>query len=631
MPEPNTKVEEKPVQSKPAPKEGEKKDATLDKIVAKIGDAENVLVALSDNPTVDEMAAAIGLTMVLDSIGKHATAIYSGKTPNVLEFLNPQATFETNTNSLQDFIIALNKEKADHLRYKVDGDFVKVYITPYRTTISEDDLEFSRGDFNVDLVIALNVAAATDLDGALKEHGRIMHDASAINITTGEAGKFGEVEWTNPEASSISEMVTNLATRLQKDLDQASATALLTGLVAATDRFSNEQTTPAAMVLAATLMKAGADQQLVAANVSGGVGAGGEEAAEESSDEPAGEIKVPKKEEDKSVLDVRRSEPAKEEQPEEAKEEPKEEVKAEEAKVEETPAEEKPAEEPATLPTITPLESGASQPATVGNVIAGVEIGPTGGATNGADGASAGNLADSMVAQITGAQETKDYGKMIDEALSEPLPGEGGIQVGANGPSGMIENTQDVEAVSGGEGQVGQEPAAGSVSVNNPAVGAAPIVSNTPAVNNIPPMTFSGEYVSQQPEKVLNPANAQEIFKPLGDLSKELENMAVEQGGQVEQGMSPEANMGAPETGQGMGMEPVPVPSGLPMPDQEILPPPPTPPVDFGNMNAENSMPAPMPEMPQVQFGNVPEAQSPEQAPPENNSGMPGAFQIPNM
>ena len=223
MPEQNTEKKEvkEEVKEETREEKTEVQDSgALDKVLKRVGEAENVLVALSDSPSVDEMAAAIGLTMALDSIGKHATAIYSGKTPNVLEFLDPQKTFETNTNSLQDFIIALNKEKADHLRYKVDGDFVKVYITPYRTTISENDLEFSRGDFNVDLVISLNVAAATDLDGALKEHGRIMHDASAVNITNHEPGKFGEIEWSEPGASSISEMVTKLSFKLDVNMEK---------------------------------------------------------------------------------------------------------------------------------------------------------------------------------------------------------------------------------------------------------------------------------------------------------------------------------------------------------------------------------------------------------------------------
>ena len=97
----------------------------LAQVIEKIKGAENILVTLSRDPAVDEMAGAIGLTMFLDSLQKHATAIYSGRTPDALRFLRPEGTFESNTASLQDFIIALSKEKADHLRYKLEGDFVK--------------------------------------------------------------------------------------------------------------------------------------------------------------------------------------------------------------------------------------------------------------------------------------------------------------------------------------------------------------------------------------------------------------------------------------------------------------------------------------------------------------------------
>lgn len=242
------------------------------KIVEKIKASENILVALSKNPSVDEIAAAIGLSLFLDEMQKHTTAIYSGRTPDALAFLRPDATFETNTSSLQDFIIALDKDKADHLRYKLDGDFVKVYITPYKTSITEDDLTFSQGDYNVDFVIALNVRSAGDLDEALAEHGRILHDASAVDITTGTPGRFGEIEWSNPAASSVCEMVTELIFALQGNsdkLDSEIATALLTGIVAATDRFSNNRTNPETLTLASKLMTMGADQQLITANVAG--------------------------------------------------------------------------------------------------------------------------------------------------------------------------------------------------------------------------------------------------------------------------------------------------------------------------------------------------------------------------
>ena len=240
------------------------------KVIEKIEGADSILVALSQNPSVDEMAAAIGLTMLLDNIGKHATAIYSGATPNALEFLEPDKTFEPNTNSLQDFIIALDKEKADHLRYKIEGDFVKVYITPYKTTLDTEDLEYSHGDFNVDLVISLDVESGEDLDSALSEYGRIMHDATAINITTNAPGRFAEVEWSDPEASSVCEMIVNLIRAMGEKvppLEKDVATALLTGIVAGTDRFSNERTSSTTMEIAASLMDAGADQQLVSTNI----------------------------------------------------------------------------------------------------------------------------------------------------------------------------------------------------------------------------------------------------------------------------------------------------------------------------------------------------------------------------
>ena len=243
----------------------------ISQVAERIRTSDNVLVALSKDPSVDELSAALGLTFILDKIGKHATAIFSGSVPNAIEFLEPEKTFETNTNSLQDFIIALDKEKADHLRYKIDGDYVKVFITPYKTTIDEKDMEFSHGDYNVDLVIALNVASSDDLDSALTEYGRIMHDASSINISANVPGKFGDIEWGDPAASSVSEMIFSLSQEIkEKDkdiIDKSTATALLAGIVAATNSFSNERTSPDTLTTASKLMMAGADQQLISSSI----------------------------------------------------------------------------------------------------------------------------------------------------------------------------------------------------------------------------------------------------------------------------------------------------------------------------------------------------------------------------
>jgi hypothetical protein len=240
-------------------------------IVEKIKDSSNILVTVSTNPSVDELSAALGLTLLLNKMNKHATAVFSGAIPPAITFLDPQKTFENTVDSLRDFIIALDKEKADHLRYKVDGDVVKIFITPYRTTISSDDLDFSQGDYNVEFVMALGVKSQDHLDSALEAHGRILHDATVATISVGEEkSELGSIDWNEKGASSLSELLVGLSDSLKNDkplLDEQIATAFLTGIVAATDRFSNNRTSSRVMTIAAQLMGAGANQQLIASKL----------------------------------------------------------------------------------------------------------------------------------------------------------------------------------------------------------------------------------------------------------------------------------------------------------------------------------------------------------------------------
>lgn len=238
------------------------------RVVEKIKASENILIALSKNPNIDEISAALGLAMILDTMRKHVTAIFSGQVPNVLQFLKPEETFEKTTNSLQDFIIALSKDKVDHISYKIEGDFVKVYVTPYKATIGQADLSMSHGDYNVDLVICFNVISGDEIDPALSEYGRIMHDATAINLTVDTPGRFAELEWQDSNVSSISEMIVGLADKLGlASFSEQVATALLTGIVASTDHFSNPRTSSNTMSIASKLMSFGANQQLISSQI----------------------------------------------------------------------------------------------------------------------------------------------------------------------------------------------------------------------------------------------------------------------------------------------------------------------------------------------------------------------------
>lgn len=243
-------------------------DDAKQQLVDKLKTANNILVTVSRDPTVDQLASCLGLALLLNKQGKHTAAVFSGHIPSTLEFLQPEETLEKNTDSLRDFIIALDKSKADKLRYKVEDNVVRIFITPYKTSIGQDDLEFSQGDFNVGVVVALGVGKQEDLDEAITAHGRILHDATVASLNLSPDGGLGSINWYDPKASSLSELVTDLAKALDPTLlDGQIATALLTGIVSATERFRNDKTSSQTMSASATLMAAGANQQLVASKL----------------------------------------------------------------------------------------------------------------------------------------------------------------------------------------------------------------------------------------------------------------------------------------------------------------------------------------------------------------------------
>lgn len=282
-------------------------------LVDRLNKANNVMITVSDSPSVDQLAACIGLTLALNKKGKHATAVFSGEVPSTIEFLEPERTIETNTDSLRDFIISLDKSKADKLRYKVEDDFVKIFITPYKTSIDEKDLNFSQGDFNIDLVIMLGIHDQAQLDAAITAHGRILHDATVAALNTDSMSNLGSINWVDNNASSLCEMVSDLVVEIGKDLlDPQISTSLLTGMVAETDRFGNDKAQPHTMSVAGVLMSAGASAQLVSSKLEEP-----EPEPEPEPEEPAEEIPpVAEEESEESTQPPELEEPEQPEEPE---------------------------------------------------------------------------------------------------------------------------------------------------------------------------------------------------------------------------------------------------------------------------------------------------------------------------
>ena len=239
---------------------------TRQQALEQLKSAGTVLVTTVSNPTTDQLAATLGLSQMLKKLGKNVSTIVTSSIPENLHFLHPDKQFTDSLDSLRDFIVSLDKNLADKLRYKVEGDEVRIFITPYHTKIGKDDVRFSQGDFNVDAVVIIGAKDRTDIDAAIMKESRVLNETPVIVVNAGNANatNIGGISWADPQASSVSEMMVSASEALQGGiLDEQISTTLLTGIIAATNHFSNPDTSPKVMTMAAQLMASGANQQSI--------------------------------------------------------------------------------------------------------------------------------------------------------------------------------------------------------------------------------------------------------------------------------------------------------------------------------------------------------------------------------
>ena len=75
-------------------------------LISKIRSANNILLTVGQNPTLDDISALSGLTLGLKQLDKKITNLFSGQIPDKIRFLNP--VFNGETDKLRDFIISIN-------------------------------------------------------------------------------------------------------------------------------------------------------------------------------------------------------------------------------------------------------------------------------------------------------------------------------------------------------------------------------------------------------------------------------------------------------------------------------------------------------------------------------------------
>jgi hypothetical protein len=233
-----------------------------------IRQAETILVTTGQHPTIDQIAAVVGLAAILRKFGKKVSAVISDSVPGSVQMLDIK-TIDRSLGGLRDFVLKLDVTKAevDKLRYEVIDGKLNIFVTPFKGGFAPSDVTFDYGsyNFNYDLAVVLGVPSKSRIDRVYDQNRSLFESIPLVNLDFHRSNEnYAAVNLIEPNASSLCEMLVALSESLQSGIiDAEIATALLMGIMASTDRFTATHTTSKSLTVAAQMMAAGAKQQAV--------------------------------------------------------------------------------------------------------------------------------------------------------------------------------------------------------------------------------------------------------------------------------------------------------------------------------------------------------------------------------
>jgi len=248
---------------------------TQKQVIELIKRSKKILILPSAPLDGDSLGSAISLYLALKKLQKEVTVICSEHIPEVLQFLPNIKVISNRMISSGDFIITIDAKniKIDNIKSENEDGKINIIVTPKDGRLSEENISFSAGGIDYDLIITVDTAELTQLRDVYEKNIEIFHQVPVINIDHHISNShFGKLNFVDIMASSTTEIILPILEELASDeninlIDEDIATLLLAGIITDTGSFQNANTTPKAFARAAQLISYGARQQEIIQHV----------------------------------------------------------------------------------------------------------------------------------------------------------------------------------------------------------------------------------------------------------------------------------------------------------------------------------------------------------------------------
>lgn len=239
-------------------------------IVKAIKDARNALILFKDlrfssgyPAGGDAVAAALALQQILAKNNKSADIA----SPNfslspALSFLPKAGQIKNTIEAARQSAISIDiKENGiKDFSYKVEGDFLNIYLTPKEGAINFSKIKTEDGLPNYDLVIVLDTPELALLGDFYTKNKFLFDSVPVINIDHDPQNEnFGEINLVDLKSSSTSELVWQILEG-SKNLDSAIIDCLLAGIIAKTKNFRRPNMNPKTLEIVGQLIGLGGRQ-----------------------------------------------------------------------------------------------------------------------------------------------------------------------------------------------------------------------------------------------------------------------------------------------------------------------------------------------------------------------------------
>ena len=242
---------------------------TLQKLRDAITKSNTIGIAVGPNPNLDQMAAALSLSMLLKEANK--TAVVASPTDPIVEISNLVGIDKVQKNlggggggSAGDLIVSFPylEGEIEKVSYTLENGFLNIIVkaSEQGLSFSEKDVQYKRGGSAggpLDLLFVVGAQSLNDISSVVNQQN--LQNAQIVNIDNKDTNQgFGTIVLVSPQALSLSELIGDIALSLGFKVERDAAQNMMSGLITATQNFQNPRTSSLAFEVASYLMRRGA-------------------------------------------------------------------------------------------------------------------------------------------------------------------------------------------------------------------------------------------------------------------------------------------------------------------------------------------------------------------------------------